>query len=453
MKSIPFIKELVLLFTVCTVAYTSTQAQERFPNREERIYTLSTLWKEIQYNFAFPENWEKTNLDSLYMAFLPKVEKAKNHYDYFHVLSSFMAHCNEAHTRIIANKRPDDMPALITTNIADKVLVKNIAKNASVQVPINSEIVEVDNIPVMEYLKDSIYPYIGAATAHWKFDKSVTEMLYGYPLSKVKLTVKTPKGKIKEITMCRDYYTNGAKEVMTDTALIRPIEIKILKGNIGYIHLHTCVGNKVKEIHKIFYKNLPDLLKCKGLIIDVRGNRGGSDVAWEPIVFHLMTDKEFDIKGKWLSRKNIAIYKMYGERSASIRKYYEGTAMEEITYPPYKNNTPDSLRLNQPVVILSGQCVASAAEDFLLVMKSCKRGIIVGEPSVGCVGEPMFVDLPGGYTLMLSAKKYINEEGAQPNDTGILPDIAVAMDYSAYLKGIDSQLERAKEELKKLIKD
>lgn len=150
MKYIQSIKKILLLLAVCALAYSSTRAQGRYPNREERIYTLSTLWKELQYNFAFPENWTNTNLDSLYMAYLPKVEQAKDHYDYFRVLSSFMAHCNEAHTRIIAGKRPDDRPALITTSIGDRVLVKNVAAKFSARIPLNSEILKVNDVPVKD---------------------------------------------------------------------------------------------------------------------------------------------------------------------------------------------------------------------------------------------------------------------------------------------------------------
>lgn len=449
MRNIRFLKSLAILFVTGTLAPFFMRAQENYPDREERIYTLSTLWKELEYNFAFPEARKKSNPDSLYKAYLPKVENADNHYDYFRILSSFTARCNEAHTRIIAAKRPDDMPPLITTSIGRRVLVKNIARKTVAQIPVKSEILKVDDIPVTEYLRDSVYPYMGASTEHWKFDKSVIEMLYGRPGSEVKLTVKTPKGKIREVTMCRDYYAGGAAEAMAEQVSDDPVEIKILKGNIGYIHLLTCAGNKVKKIRETFYKHLPELLACKGLIVDMRGNRGGSDEAWEPLAFHLIPDKEFEIKGKWLSPKHISVYKMYGEHSAGLRKYYEGTAMEEVHYPPYKNTVPDSLRLNQPLVILSGQCVASAAEDFLLVMRSCGRGTIVGGPSVGCVGEPVFTDLPGGYSVMLCAKKYLAEDGTQPNDTGILPDIAVAMDYDAYMKGTDTQLERAIREVER----
>ena len=71
------------------------------PNKEERIYSLSKIWKELEYNFAFPEKLKTANLDSLYLAYLPLVENAPDNYAYYRILCSFMAHFDEAHTRII----------------------------------------------------------------------------------------------------------------------------------------------------------------------------------------------------------------------------------------------------------------------------------------------------------------------------------------------------------------
>lgn len=86
-------------------------------------------------------------------------------------------------------------------------------------------------------------------------------------------------------------------------------------------------------------------------------------------------------------------------------------------------------------------------------MKEQKRGIIIGEPSVGCVGEPMFIPLTNNYELMFCSKKYINVDGSQPNDTGILPDIEVRNSYeSYYIQGIDNILDRGIQELMKTIK-
>ncbi len=44
---------------------------------EERIYTLSYLWKEAEYNFAFWETRQEINWDGEYKRFLPLVINAK----------------------------------------------------------------------------------------------------------------------------------------------------------------------------------------------------------------------------------------------------------------------------------------------------------------------------------------------------------------------------------------
>lgn len=126
--------------------------------------------------------------------------------------------------------------------------------------------------------------------------------------------------------------------------------------------------------------------------------------------------------------------------------------MEEIRHGSYSNKLNDSLKFFQPLVILSGQYVGSAAEDFLILMKEMKRGLIVGEPSVGCVGEPMFIPLSDNYELMFCSKKYVNIDGTQPNDTGVLPDVEVKKNYEIYTQGRDNILERGIEELTKIIK-
>lgn len=97
----------------------------------------------------------------------------------------------------------------------------------------------------MDFLIDSIYQYIGASTTHWKFDKAVTEMLYGRINSKVHLSIKTPKGKKKDIELTRNYLQNKKEIIMADTAYTAPMTIKYLKDSIAYIHLSTCAGNKV----------------------------------------------------------------------------------------------------------------------------------------------------------------------------------------------------------------
>lgn len=445
----------ILLFFICPGAINQLWGQEESLTREERIYSLSLIWKELHYNFAFPQTLKQVNLDSLYFAYLPKVEQATDNYEYYRTLCSFMAHFNDAHTRIYTSNRPDDRPPVETTNFGEKVVVSNVSRNIVDKLPIGSEILQVNHIPVVRYIQDSVYPYISAASPHWKFDKAVTEMFYGRPQSIVSITAKTPKGKVEEIEMIRNYYTNHTKEIMVDTTHLSPIVIKTIDKNIGYIQLNSFIGTNIKPIYSVFYNHLPELRKCKGLIIDIRGNRGGTDQAWENLAYYFIPESQthFQVPVKCFSRKYVSVYKMWGKYKSEFKDYYLDIAMEEIKHAPYTNKLNDSLKLHQPLVILSGQYVGSAAEDFLLTMKSNTQAIVVGGPSVGCMGEPDFISLPGGYSVMMCVKKYVCLDGSQPNDTGILPDIMVEKDYDMYLKGHDSQLERAINEVNNLIEN
>ena len=101
---------ITTLLALCITFPLNIFPQSNLPSKKERIYSLSMIWKELEYNFAFPSYFQKHRLDSLYLNYLPKIENVKDEYEYYRILSSFMANMNEAHTRIIPSKLPYDMP-------------------------------------------------------------------------------------------------------------------------------------------------------------------------------------------------------------------------------------------------------------------------------------------------------------------------------------------------------
>ena len=101
---------ITTLLALCITFPLNIFPQSNLPSKKERIYSLSMIWKELEYNFAFPSYFQKHRLDSLYLNYLPKIENVKDEYEYYRILSSFMANMNEAHTRIIPpQKLPYDM--------------------------------------------------------------------------------------------------------------------------------------------------------------------------------------------------------------------------------------------------------------------------------------------------------------------------------------------------------
>ena len=68
---------------------------------EERIYVLSFLWKEAEYNFAFWEKRPEIDWDSEYKKFLPLVMKAKDDLEYYLLLMRFYALLRDGHTSVL----------------------------------------------------------------------------------------------------------------------------------------------------------------------------------------------------------------------------------------------------------------------------------------------------------------------------------------------------------------
>ncbi|MCD8179321.1 MAG: S41 family peptidase [Tannerellaceae bacterium] len=393
----------IMIVSLLLATFQLKGQQNELPNREDRIYTLSYIWKELDYNFAFPETLKEVNIDSLYRVYLPKIESVETNYEYYRTLSEFMANFKEAHTRIYTDNRPDAAISLNAINFGDTVVIDNVPEYIVDKIPLKSQIIKINDIPVLQYIQDSVAPYISAGTAQWKFDKSVIELFYGKPLSIVKITLKTPEGEEREIEMTRDFDYNKKEEVMVKNA-VPPIEIQILDGNIGYIKLSSFIYPHINTINEVFINFLPQLKECKGLIIDLRGNRGGTDQAWGNIANHLLVQKEYSIPGNWYSKIHVPSFRMWGMNYPNFKDFYEGTAMREINHQPLQNTVEDSLKLTQPLIVISGQHVASAAEDFLVLMKESGRATILGSSSVGCIGEPIFLPLPGDYSVMLCAK-------------------------------------------------
>ena len=65
---------------------------------EQRVYTLSYLWKEAEYNFAFWAMRSDVDRDKTYREFLPKVINAKDDFEYFCLLMRFFATLKDGHT-------------------------------------------------------------------------------------------------------------------------------------------------------------------------------------------------------------------------------------------------------------------------------------------------------------------------------------------------------------------
>jgi C-terminal processing protease CtpA/Prc len=100
-------------------------------------------------------------------------------------------------------------------------------------------------------------------------------------------------------------------------------------------------------------------------------------------------------------------------------------------------------------MVLTSARTFSAAEDFAAAFKTMNRGLIIGEPTGGSSGQPLFITLPGNGTARICTKRDMLGNGEEFVGKGIIPDKFVSPTVQDVRNGVDAELQAAIGELKK----
>lgn len=433
-------KKLYLLFLSLTFVLPHIKADTSI---DERIYILSSVWRNVRDNFAFPQHFEQSNPDSLYKEFLPKVMNARTENEFSQLMTRFLAKFGDAHTRFFVDSPTATIPIKFI-GIDNKVYVKNIGRQYTKKIPIGSQLINIDGKPVADYLKTEIYPYVAAANDDWRFRKSLDTFLNGDVNTEVVLEFLTPEHKAETLTLNRvesqalNTYEWGHPE---DN---RVAYVEKLPSNIAYMRMSTFTEPTV--VNQVFKENLPLFRNSKGIIFDIRGNRGGSDESWNPVIFDYITPADKDLNTAFIMKCRVSnsAFQEYGSQISQLKDYATETAMDVIrTGGSYFSQISDSLKIKCPIVIITDGYTGSAAEDFAATMKNLELAKLVGSHTVGVISHPRYFDLPNGYSYGLSTWAFYNPDGSGIIETGIVPDIEVDYTITDLINDNDSQLEKA----------
>jgi hypothetical protein len=198
-----------------------------------------------------------------------------------------------------------------------------------------------------------------------------------------------------------------------------------LAGGIGYIGINSWNSGQ-KDDFDALYAALNEFQNAPGLVIDVRGNGGGSENLAQ------------EFAGCFIDAPKLYSKNVYREGSEpnGFGPVHERLVQPNKTRPQYRGK----------VAVLIGPVVMSSCESFVLMMKQMPGCVLVGEPTQGSSGNPKPHDLGNGVTVYLPSWKDLLPDGTCLEGVGIKPDILVKVRPSE-ITDKDPVIEAAKKAL------
>lgn len=248
------------------------------------------------------------------------------------------------------------------------------------------------------------------------------ESAQGLELSEIVARIKGMEGTTVHLTIYREGEDDYLELDVVRRQIESPtVEYELLDNGIGYI--------QITEFDDVTIDQFTEAMAvvkgsgAKGLILDLRSNPGGS--------LSVVVDIARQILPKGLI--------VYTEDRDGERVEYDCDGKNELQIPL--------------VVLINGNS-ASASEILAGAIKDYQKGILIGTTTFGKGIVQRILPLTDGTALKLTVSAYYTPSGNNIHDIGIDPDIECEFDADAYYdEDIDNQLERAKEEIEKMIRE
>lgn len=190
-------------------------AQSNKLSKADKIYGLSKLWQEVNYNFVYLNKVDRIKWDSTYKVLINTIPETKSDYEYYRELQRFLAMLKDGHTDLYMPAGHDFEPLntkfgdyrLFIENVAGKAIITRVNLSKKEEIPIGSEVIEVNSKPTAAYISENVAPYISSSTDYGLQDISISTLLQGLDGTQFKIKIKTPKGKVLSFTLTHQQTT------------------------------------------------------------------------------------------------------------------------------------------------------------------------------------------------------------------------------------------------------
>lgn len=431
----------------------------------------------------------KQELDQQFETILGKLSQPLTAREFLLHLAPLIANINDGHTRLMLpsphadylKKQPIIFPFKLKF-IKKKVhLFRNYSEHTNMVM--GGEVISINGQPISTII-EKMLPIISSdghiesakyrrleSTGYFGETYNIlfgitTEYSVVYHLPGTK-DVKTIKCK----GLTEDQLNAAFKKRYPEAAKVKPpIELEY-KGNIPVLTIRTFGGGYTKAgiSYPEFLKNAFTQFhekKIKNLVIDLRGNGGGSD-EYGKMLFAYLTDSPFQYYKHLEVKQNKHSFWPHtnfpeGEKelAASIKKNNRGT------YDVVESKHPN-LGIQQPLkptfkgnvfILIDGRSFSATGECTSLIHFYKKAKFVGEECGAGYYGNTSgfmpTLTLPNSrLRIRIPVVKYTMAVSGYPPDRGIIPDYPVVPKMSDLLNGRDTEMEFVLELIEKKFKE
>lgn len=385
----------------------------------DKLLIASKVYQSIPTYFAHWENAfiKKNELDDAYAALLTNILSSITREEFSFFMMEFIAKLNNGHT-LFYDSRLEKSPLGFTIDYINEEWI--VTSSSISQLETGDKIIFLQKQSIQS-LFQQLKKYIVASSENGRY-ASFSEFLEMYLPDNYSITYENRNAITETIVVERQH----TEQVVLMT------ECKWLSSEIAYMKIPSFNHPRFEESA---LQNMNEFMNANTLIIDVRGNSGGST----PV--HLVK-KLMNKPYRWWSESSpLHIGTFSYEATLGLDNgYYQDANM--LWNSPYE--TPSDNAFAGDMIILVDRHTHSAAEDFTMFFKDNKRATIIGEITKGSTGQPFTYQHKSGIIFYIGTKKAYMPDGTKFEGVGISPDIYMELMREDLYTKYDRILEYAK---------
>ncbi len=388
--------------------------------REGRLAVFDDVWSTVNERY-YDHEFHGLDWKAQRETFRSLAADAKSSQEFYGLLRRMIGVLNDPHTRVFAPEEKFDWwrPRFVTIGVSirevdDRATVVQVEKDSSPEragIRAGDVIDTVNGEPALSLMRDRL-ANLPAPVSLSTRARVFSKLLDGPAESFVQIGWWSKDGKEKSAQFQRHWQQ-------------RELGLRVHQKSGGFAVIE--IDAFTRSIASALTRTLKEKLKgSKGVVLDLRNNGGGDAQVMAAVASAFL--KEGSSLGQFISRSG-SVYPIFTWPNSQVR-----------------NNRNEQPKL--PLVVLTSERSASAAEILVAALKSSRRARIIGGATCGCVlAIRTRHELPDGGLLDVSELDYQTARGERLEGRGVNADERVVTTRDDLYSGRDRALELALNEL------